>query len=105
MASESTADDVVVDIDGVLSAEHEVDNDKEETSVIELVHVDEKFYYIEYIMKIAALLHSIVSFAMLIAYYHLKVKITTSSLRSIPYTPFTFKNAQHRSFSPIFKTL
>jgi hypothetical protein len=73
LTDENAVDDVSVDIEGVLSAEEMVIDEKEETAIIELVHVDEKFYYIEYIMKIAAMLHSVVSFAMLIAYYHLKV--------------------------------
>lgn len=47
--------------------------DSSEEDVIELVHVDEDFYYMMHVMCLAALLHSIVSLAMLIAYYHLKV--------------------------------
>lgn len=46
-----------------------------EEDPLELVHVDEDFYYMMHVMRLAALLHSIVSLAMLIAYYHLKVKI------------------------------
>lgn len=45
----------------------------EEEDVPELVHIDEDFYYIEHVMRLAAMLHSLVSFCMLIAYYHLKV--------------------------------
>lgn len=44
-----------------------------EEDVQELVHVDEDFYYMMHVMRLAALLHSLVSLAMLIAYYHLKV--------------------------------
>lgn len=47
----------------------------EEDDVPELVHVDEDFYYMAHVMRLAALLHSIVSLAMLIAYYHLKVPL------------------------------
>lgn len=50
------------------SGEGEDDDDP-----LELVHVDEDFYYMTHVMRLAALLHSIVSLAMLIAYYHLKV--------------------------------
>lgn len=44
-----------------------------EEDPIELVHVDEDFYYMAYVMRLAAMMHSLVSLAMLIAYYHLKV--------------------------------
>lgn len=40
---------------------------------IEIVHIDEDFFYMEHVIKAAALLHSIVSLAILIGYYHLKV--------------------------------
>lgn len=48
---------------------------EEEEDPLELVHVDEDFYYMAHVMRLAALLHSIVSLAMLIAYYHLKVPL------------------------------
>ncbi|XP_025830516.1 ryanodine receptor [Agrilus planipennis] len=47
----------------------------EEEDAVELVHVDEDFYYMEHVMRLAALLHSLVSLCMLIAYYHLKVPL------------------------------
>ncbi|XP_057661319.1 ryanodine receptor isoform X14 [Diorhabda carinulata] len=49
--------------------------DGEENDLPELVHVDEDFYYMAHVMRLAAVLHSIVSLAMLIAYYHLKVPL------------------------------
>lgn len=49
--------------------------DSSEEDVLELVHVDEDFYYMMHVMRLAALLHSLVSLAMLIAYYHLKVPL------------------------------
>lgn len=42
---------------------------------LELVHVDQDFFYMEHVMRLAALLHSLASLAMLIAYYHLKVPL------------------------------
>ncbi|KAI4471407.1 ran binding protein 9-related [Holotrichia oblita] len=48
---------------------------EEEDDPPELVMVDEDFYYMAHIMRLAALLHSIASLAMLIAYYHLKVPL------------------------------
>lgn len=42
---------------------------------LESVHVDEDFYYMEHVLRIAAFLHSTVSLALLIAYYHLKVPL------------------------------
>ncbi|CAH2015696.1 unnamed protein product [Acanthoscelides obtectus] len=47
----------------------------EEDEPPEFVHVDEDFFYMTHVMRLAALLHSIVSLAMLIAYYHLKVPL------------------------------
>ncbi|KRF79239.1 uncharacterized protein Dvir_GJ21297, isoform M [Drosophila virilis] len=51
------------------------DGDFDEDDIPELVHVDEDFFYMEHVLRIAALLHSLVSLAMLIAYYHLKVPL------------------------------
>ncbi|XP_063236802.1 ryanodine receptor isoform X2 [Bacillus rossius redtenbacheri] len=47
----------------------------EEDDPIELVHVDEDFYYMAHLLNLMAALHSLVSLAMLIAYYHLKVPL------------------------------
>lgn len=47
----------------------------EEDDVVESVHINETYYYVEHILMIAALLHSLCSLAMLIAYYHLKVPL------------------------------
>ncbi|XP_054285011.1 ryanodine receptor isoform X1 [Macrosteles quadrilineatus] len=47
----------------------------DEEDPIELVHVDEDFYYMAHVMRLMACLHSLVSLAMLIAYYHLKVPL------------------------------
>lgn len=41
----------------------------------EIVEVDEDYFYMEHIMRIAAFAHSVVSLCMLIAYYHLKVPL------------------------------
>ena len=48
-------------------------NAEEEEDPLELVAVDE--IYIEHVMRISAAMHSLVSLAMLIAYYHLKVPL------------------------------
>lgn len=47
----------------------------EEDDPIEFVEVDEDFFYMAHVMRLAAMLHSMASLAMLIAYYHLKVNI------------------------------
>lgn len=52
------------------SGDGEVEDDPEE-----FVIFDEDFFYMEHVMRIAAALHSLVSFSMLIAYYHLKVPL------------------------------
>ncbi len=37
--------------------------------------MNEKFYYLEYIIRILGIIHAIISFCMLIAYYNLKVPL------------------------------
>uniref|UniRef100_A0A182IRU9 Uncharacterized protein n=1 Tax=Anopheles atroparvus TaxID=41427 RepID=A0A182IRU9_ANOAO len=51
------------------------DGEGEEEDPLEKVHVDEDFFYMEHVLRVAAFLHSLVSLAMLIAYYHLKVPL------------------------------
>lgn len=58
---------------GVDLGSAEGSSDTEEEDPLELVQVDE--VYIEYVMRCAAALHSLVSLCMLIAYYHLKVPL------------------------------
>lgn len=58
------------DESGGISGSGEEGDDED---VIELVHVNEDFFYMAHVMRFMALLHSLVSLAMLVAYYHLKV--------------------------------
>lgn len=51
------------------------DGEEEKEDIPELVHVDEDFFYMAHVIRMAALMHSLVSLAMLIAYYHLKVPL------------------------------
>jgi len=57
-----------------LSGEESGGEDDDE-DLIELVHVDEDFFYMAHVMRLMAALHTLVSLAMLIAYYHLKVNL------------------------------
>lgn len=41
----------------------------------EFVHVNEKFHYLEYIIRVLGITHAFVSLCMLIAYYNLKVPL------------------------------
>ena len=41
----------------------------------EYVHVDEKYYYLEYIIRVLGITHAFVSVFMCIAYYNLKVPL------------------------------
>lgn len=50
-------------------------DDEEEVDPLESVHVNEEYFYIEHVLRMAAFLHSTCSLAMLIAYYHLKVPL------------------------------
>lgn len=56
-----------------LSGELGSGEEEDEEDPIEMVHVDEDFFYMEHVMRMMAFFHSSVSLAMLIAYYHLKV--------------------------------
>ena len=49
--------------------------DEEEEDPNEYVHVYEKFYYIEYIIMILGIIHALLSFCMLVAYYNLKIPL------------------------------
>ncbi|KAK9885791.1 hypothetical protein WA026_013660 [Henosepilachna vigintioctopunctata] len=71
--SASKSDDDIISGSG--SGSGASDGSGEEEDPLELVHVDEDFYYMTHVMRLAAMLHSLVSLAMLIAYYHLKVPL------------------------------
>jgi len=47
----------------------------EEGEPEEYIHVEEQFYYLEYIISTLALIHALLSFCMLIAYYNLKIPL------------------------------
>lgn len=51
------------------------DGSEEEEDPLEIVHVDEDYFYMAHVMRLMAIMHSLVSLAMLIAYYHLKVPL------------------------------
>lgn len=46
------------------------EGDEEED--VEYIHVDERFSYLEHVLRGMAVLHSLISLFMLVAYYHLK---------------------------------
>lgn len=48
---------------------------EEEEDPLEVVHVNEDYFYMAHVMRLMAIMHSLVSLAMLIAYYHLKVPL------------------------------
>lgn len=69
-------DDLLDELSGEVTNSTEImddDEDEDEEDPIELVEVDEDFYYMAHVMRLMAILHTMVSLAMLIAYYHLKV--------------------------------
>lgn len=51
------------------------DDDEEPTELGEYVLIDENYYYFQAILTVLASVHSLFSFCMLIAYYHLKVPL------------------------------
>ena len=48
------------------------DGDGDEEDAEEYIHVDERFSYLANVLRGMAVLHSLISLFMLIAYYHLK---------------------------------
>ena len=40
----------------------------------EWIHVDDKYFFLEHVVRLMSIIHSIVSLFMLVAYYHLKVR-------------------------------
>ncbi|XP_043461888.1 ryanodine receptor isoform X4 [Leptopilina heterotoma] len=89
VSDEEEADDTMADLlsemsgsgsglgegSGVDSGSGGEDASSEEADVIEYVEVSEDVYYMAHVMRLMAALHSIVSLAMLVAYYHLKVPL------------------------------
>lgn len=65
------------------SGSGENESEEEEDEPIEYVEVAEDFYYMAHVIRLMALLHAIVSLAMLVAYYHLKVRSFPRSESSI----------------------
>lgn len=79
------------------SGSGENDSEEEDDGANEFVEVAEDYYYMAHVMRLLALLHSIVSLAMLVAYYHLKVfQVTIKRRESRCDSQFT------RFESPIF---
>lgn len=48
------------------------DDEGDDEDAAEYIHVDERFSYLEHVLRGMAILHSLISLFMLIAYYHLK---------------------------------
>ncbi len=73
---EAIADLVMDDVGGGDDVDGDGGEDggeEEEEDPDEFVHVDEKFYYLEYVIRVLGITHAFVSLCMLIAYYNLKV--------------------------------
>ena len=51
------------------------DGDEDEDDPDEYVHVNEQFYYLDYVIRMLGMTHAFLSFCMLIAYYNLKVPL------------------------------
>lgn len=69
-------DDISAEVNSTESSSREESGgEDDDEDLIELVHVDEDFFYMAHVMRLMAALHTLVSLAMLIAYYHLKVNL------------------------------
>lgn len=51
------------------------DGEGEDEDVEEYIHVEERYFYLEYIISILGLIHALLSFCMLVAYYNLKIPL------------------------------
>ncbi|XP_076069948.1 ryanodine receptor isoform X2 [Oratosquilla oratoria] len=51
------------------------DDEDEDEDAEEWIHMDEKYFYMEHIIRFFSVTHSIVAFCMLVAYYHLKIPL------------------------------
>ncbi|CAL4149598.1 unnamed protein product [Meganyctiphanes norvegica] len=51
------------------------EEEEEEEEPEEWIHMDDKYFYMEHILRIFAVTHTFVSFCMLIAYYYLKIPL------------------------------
>lgn len=60
---------------GLGSGEGSGEGGEDEEDIPELVHVNEDYFFMEHVIRVAAILHSLISLCMLIAYYHLKVPL------------------------------
>ena len=49
------------------------DEDEEDEEEEEWIHMDDRYYYLNNVMRFLSVTHSIVALCMLLAYYHLKV--------------------------------
>ena len=63
------------DIEVVDGGSGDEEGGEEEEEPDEYVHVDEKYFYLEYIIRVLGITHAIVSFCMCIAYYNLKIPL------------------------------
>lgn len=68
-------DELSAEVNSTESLSGEDSGGEDDEDLIELVHVDEDFFYMAHVMRLMAALHTLVSLAMLIAYYHLKVNL------------------------------
>lgn len=74
-SSDDEAESAGEGIAEMLSNATEALSDSEEEELEEWVIIEEKLFYLEPVIRFMALFHSLVSFCMLIAYYHLKVPL------------------------------
>lgn len=73
MIEDLSSPDDLVDTDELDPTRSDPDDEEDDLDPEEFVHVDEKFYYLEYIIRALGITHAFVSLCMLIAYYNLKV--------------------------------
>ncbi|XP_069958037.1 ryanodine receptor isoform X5 [Cherax quadricarinatus] len=50
-------------------------DDEDDEEVEEWIHMDDRYFYLEHILRLLTVTHSIVALCMLLAYYHLKIPL------------------------------
>ena len=56
-------------------ADEDAGNEEDDEEIEEWIHVEEDYVYVEHVISVLAVIHALLSFCMVIAYYNLKVPL------------------------------
>ena len=74
-SADDELEELAASVDQAGTGGDEGGGEEEEGEVDEFVHVNETYYYLEYIIRFLGMVHAVISLCMLIAYYNLKVPL------------------------------